>query len=171
MTNSPDNDTMQDLARVITSFDAFDTWRRPTHGDPVATVIDRATGDDDMTGELFYRHRTTAAQLHLQFPDRGSPPGLLKAFLDQPFDPCLTCTCATDADTFSARLCRAHRSIAERYGTAYTTVVADPTLILRVHIPYHYRESVIQDTLDAVTRISVAVDELHRQISAPVAEY
>lgn len=161
----------RDLARVIEPFKVSDTWRRPTQDDPVATVIERAAGDDDMTGELFYRHRTTAAQLHLQFPDRGSPPGLLKAFLDQPFDPCLTCTCATDADTFSARLCRAHRSIAETHGTAYTTAVADPSLVLRVHVPYHYRESVLQDTLDAVTRISVAVDGLHRQISAPVTEY
>lgn len=171
MTDPPVEFESADFEAVLAPFEETEEWiRRNTGGSPAAAVT-AATAQEGAVGELFYTHRTTDAALSLQFPDDGTPPGLLTAFLDQPLDPCLARACDASGDAFSAGLCRAQHAIAAIHATAYITPVADPELILRVHVPLDYSEHMLHETIAALDAITVAVKELHDAITAPLAEY
>lgn len=170
MTDPPVEFEYADFEAVLAPFEDAEEWTRRNISGRPAAAITTATAQEGAVGERFYTHRTTEASLSLQVPDYGTPPGLLTAFLDHPLDPCLARACDASGDAFSARLCRAHHAIAAAHATAYITPVADPELILRVHIPPDYSEHVLCETIEALDTITVAIKELHDAISAPLAE-
>jgi len=152
---------------MATCFEQASVWRRTDDSESVSEAVERTV--DGGTGELFYEGVQTDAHLHVRLSDHDDGGGVLNVILDQPLDPSIGGN--SGGDTFTGVLCRAQAAIVRRNGTRFIEAKTDPRMVATVTVPLDAREDAVEDTVDALERISTEVSWLHSRVRRAVETY
>lgn len=151
---------------LLTPIDTHPSWTLIPSSPSIDEAVTRAM--DNGLGELFYKHTSTRAQLHLRFPDEGCA-GAMDGLLDLPLDSQITGRGPNGP--FTGMLAAIHRKIADSHSTQYIEPASGGSLILTIHVPYQYEIGVWEETVTAVGRTAECVQRLHTNITKPLSEF
>lgn len=141
-------------------------WQLKPQFESVDVELDPVVAGDRSSGELFFTHRSTNAQLTVRYPERFSD-ALVTILVEYPLDSRFQ----PAEGGFLGHLYQTQEAIADRYETRYLHGEQSPSVIAKAHIPEAHDESKVDATTSALTTIADEISEVHSELSAVLDSY